>query len=254
MKNYKVIADFDEVKKMIDLFPELLPSEVFFLSLSARKKYLTESEREIYNVNRAEMFDRVIVREKSYEKFHKIMSRMETNVEGFTTKSGMSYPESCVVTYININPSSMLKANAEYMAKINHYTFEMTQALLNGKRCDSIMKKFSKLDVELMNCIQRCRGQKKFIDIDFDIDKTKEFEVLENFINFMKENDITYHVIETKSGYHVLMERSTINCNFYKKVAELHELVNDEVIVNKNEMIPCPGTLQGGHLVRFLDM
>ena len=173
MRNYEVIADFDEVKKMIDILPELLPSEVFFISLSARKKYLTDEERKLYNVNRAEMFARNIIREKSYEKFHKILSRMETNVEGFKTKSGMSYPQSAVVTYININPSSMLKANAEYINKVNQYSYEMTRALINGKNCDAIMKKFSKLDVELMNCVQRCRGQKKFIDVDFDIDKVK---------------------------------------------------------------------------------
>jgi hypothetical protein len=125
---------------------------------------------------------------------------------------------------------------------------------LNGKNCDAIMKKFSKLDVELMNCVQRCRGQKKFIDIDFDIDKATEFHILVSFRDFLRENNITYHVIETKSGYHVLMERATIKCNFHTKVKELHALVKDEVIVNNNEMIPCPGTLQGNHLVRFLRM
>jgi hypothetical protein len=254
METYKVIADFEEVKKMIDLLPDLLPAEVFFISLSARKKYLTDEERMTYNVNRAEMFARNIIREKSYEKFHKIMSRMETNIAGYTTKSGLSYPQSAVVTYININPSSMIKAHSQYQNKINQYSLEMTLAILNGKNCDPIMKKFSKLDVELMNCIQRCRGQKKFVDVDFDIDKEKEFYVLEDYIKFLKENGITYHVVETKGGYHVLMERKTVNCNFHAKVSELDRLVENEVIINKSETIPCPGTLHGNFLVKFVEL
>ena len=254
MKSYKVINDFEEMKKMIDLLNDLGPAEVYFVSLSARKKYLTKAERQIYNLNRAEMFARSIVREKSYEKFFKIMSRMEVNENGYTTKTGQSYPAKAIVTYININASNMLVANAEYQQKVNQYSFEMTRALLNRKKCDSIMTKFSKLDVELMNCVQRSRGQKKFIDIDFDVDKVKEYYVLVKYIDFLKKNDIKYHVIETKSGYHVLMERATINCNFHKVVTELDKLVEDEVIINKNEMVPCPGTLAGNFPIKFLEI
>jgi len=253
-EHYKVVADLEQMKRMVDLLPDLQPAEVFFLSLSVRKKYLTVDEREGLGLNRAEMFGRKIVREKSHIKFNQILRRLETNIEGFSAKNGKPYPQKALACYLNINPSNMLVANTEYQANIQKYSYEMTRALLNGKKCESIMKKFSKLDVELMNCVQRSRGQKKFIDIDFDVDKVTERFVLERFIEWLKTHGIKYHVVETHSGFHVLMERSTIKCNFHPIVNELHKLVKDEVVVNGNEMIPFPGTNQGGFVVRFLDM
>lgn len=276
---YKFVYDEKELKKFYDtIVPKLEDFEVLFLSLSCRKKYLSEEERAKYHITRAEMFDRKLVRKNEWERFSRTIRKYEVNEGGYLTKNNISVPPKCMVIYFNINPSNSLKALKEFNSKLVDWQYE----LLNGNK-ESFKDKFNKLDVELMNCYQRNRGRKIWMDIDFDV--PKEFNAPEIMKDYLRSTNLRFYWVDTKSGNHLLIDRSTLDFNpndichyglrklweYWQSKAESGEVsypikqvlasnkiivgnyahVN-EIIVNKNEMIPCPGTLQGGYPVRIL--
>jgi hypothetical protein len=72
---------------------------------------------------------------------------------------------------------------------------------------------------------------------------------------------VACHVIETRSGWHVLLERKDIKFNYTEFVKEAHKEAQArygnehvEVMINKNDMIPAPGCISAGHKVKFLDL
>lgn len=254
----KLIHSTDEIKYFFDnILPDLQRDEVFFISLSARNKYLTPEEREEIGLGRTEMFERTIIREKEWHRFLKKIRRFETTEKAYLTKNNKPIPNKCIVVYFNINPSSSIKALHEFKSKTDEYFFEMIQS----KNIEEGYKKLKKIDVLLMNCFQRSRGHKSYIDIDFDIPKS-EFHIVQFFIKHMKEHnpkDINFFVIDTKSGYHVMIDRSSLKYNFNESIAaanehtvNMTEIENFEIINNKNEMIPLPGTYQAGYPVTIM--
>ena len=57
-KYVNLIADVDELKWFYDnVLPNLKQAEVYFLSLSGRNKYLTDEEKQYYQLGRNEMFE-----------------------------------------------------------------------------------------------------------------------------------------------------------------------------------------------------
>ena len=221
------------------------------------------------SLGRTEMFERRIVRHKDFERLMRTLRKFECNDGGYLTKNGSHIPNKCITVYININPSDSLKAYKEFNSVMNEYLFEFANISLSGNRPDDVSERVNKMDVLLMNCYQKNRGTKHWIDIDFDIDK-KYFEIIHYFIELLvkKSSFISYFIIETHSGYHVLLERKTINFNFNDCVKETNsfayraisgkldggklEDLGFEIIVNKNEMVAIPGTYSGGFPVKLI--
>lgn len=48
----KLIHNREEYNKFINILPDLKDDEVYFLSLSARNKYLTDAERTLFGLGR----------------------------------------------------------------------------------------------------------------------------------------------------------------------------------------------------------
>ena len=246
---YSLIKDWDMVNRFINLLSELKDDEVYFLSLSARVKYLTMKEREEYQLGRTEMFSRRVVRSK--EQFEVILKNLSVLFDERTTKNGLPIPEKARVVYVNINPSSMSKAYFVFNKQMNREIKDIVRALQRGKEANYTGIRM--MDRKIMNAIQKCSSRNYFIDIDADgiSEDTRDF-----IIKGLYNNDIDYHIIQTQGGYHFL-----IRCESIKgKDKELYEIrvkadaqcKQGEVIFNKNKMIPFPGTLQAGKLVRLL--
>lgn len=235
--------DGEELLKFVSLLPPLYSDQVWFVSLSARKKYISEKEASEINLNRAEMFNRQIIR--STEKFSHVIQRL--SAEGYYTKDGHPYPEKSIVTYFNINPTSMINAYAKFTKQVTNLLAELS--LKEGPIAEHTLTQIKKLDVLFMNHVQQQRSIKNFIDIDVD---TKDKKVLQTLLNELKNNNASCLVVSTHGGYHVLIYRNTINFNYHEIVAKCNSMTSKEVIVNPNEMIPLPGTMQGNHLVKLL--
>lgn len=275
---YRFIHDVQELYEFYDVIvPDLKDFEVLFTSLSCRKKYLSEEEREKYHITRAEMFYRQLVRKNEWQRFLKTIRKYETNLGSYVSKNGLPMPDHSLVIYFNINPSNSLKALKEFNSKLVDWQYE----IVSGNK-DSFKDKFNKLDIELMNCYQRNRGTKHWIDLDFDV--PKDFNAPELMDEYLKSTSLRYYWIDTKSGYHLLLDRNTLKFNpadicarglslltdhFIEKAengeSELFPIESKkdkvivgqeskpyEIIVNMNAMIPLPGCYQGGHPVKVL--
>lgn len=91
------IYDENELKKFFDLYvPDSLPNEVYFISLSARNKYLTPEEKEELGLGKTEMMERRIIREKNWNKFIRSIRKFETNERAITSKNGFCIPKKCM--------------------------------------------------------------------------------------------------------------------------------------------------------------
>lgn len=234
-----------------NILPELGPDEVYFLSLSARNKYLTTEEREHYGLGRTEMFSRTVAISK--DDFHRAMRKLGASLDYKTTKNGYRIPGKCVVVYVNINPSSMIKANQKMLSYISEEMGNATLAQARGKtpNYDGLIHSPRRL----LNFVQQSTGTRHYLDIDIDSDSSYYPQKLTDTLH---KYGIEYHLIETRSGYHVMVRRSDLNGSGLRLdllIRELHETAVEEggeVIFNKNAMIPLPGTLQGNKLVKVI--
>jgi hypothetical protein len=166
-----------------------------------------------------------------------------------------------MVCYANINPSSGIRAMKMFQG-------EMTETLFDTRTNAEAYSWFAHAGTKLKNCFQKCTGTRKWIDIDFDIPE-EGGDILHGFVGAMKvhrqhvnrESPLDYHIIQTRSGYHFLVNKDTLGFNFNLVVETFNAVAVErfgkehvEVIVNKNGMIPIPGTLQAGHEVKFIDV
>jgi len=245
MNTYKLIYDEQEVRDFFNsCMPRLAENEVYFFSLSSRNKYLTQEERVEYDLGRTEMFAKSIVKEDSANYFIKKIRRLECDTRGFTTRNGKEIPAKTLILYININPINTIKAYSQFVQKSIE---ELTNSNAESKNYF-----FKNIESKLFSYLQQSIGTKSLIDIDFDIDKEVEIVLLHKFLKDLDKNDCKYYIIETKSGFHVLLDKSTLKHNFYLTIVNLNDQVikGGEIVVNKNGMIPLPGTLQGGFEVK----
>lgn len=280
---YTLIHDQRELATFHErVMPPLLQGEVYFLSLSARAKYLSTAERESLQLGRAEMFSRSIVRNHELDRFLRSVRKYEVAKGGYTTKNGSNIPEHAIVVYANINPSHTLKAYLEFQQKMTEYMKELAICAEEGRKVEDVMYRINKMDTLLMNCYQRSTGTKHYVDVDFDIDKSYFDSVVKPFLDSLTENGALFYVIDTRGGYHVMISRRSLNYNYTEDVYRANEnialewmrrngtnaqdlltqssrnslAINEttgmEAIVNKSAMVPLPGALQGGYPVTVL--
>lgn len=256
---YHLIYDEKQALRFLHLLKPLQNDEAYFLSLSGRNKYLTDEERAAFELGRTEMFARKLVKRDTVGKmtidqmFLRTLKSMQVSVGGYTTRTGETMPPKCLVVYANINPVSGFKALKMFSEK--------TTALLFDTCTDpNAIFRINHLDTLLMNCYQKSRSEKYLIDIDFDIPE-QGFSLVEDFVKIITDQHVEFSVVKTKSGFHVLLKRSTIKFDYTTIVAKMHnEAVarfgkeHTEVTINKNEMVPVPGTIQAGTEVHFIEV
>lgn len=244
---YKFVWSKAEIKRFFSLLRPLEPHEVYFLSMSARNKYLTEAERVRYDLGRSEMFHRQIVGDSSFEAYLRVVHTLEVAKGGYQSRSNIDLPMKCLVIYANIGPLDGHLA-------LKDFTTETLQRVFDNN--DD--KLYNRLPSILHNAFQKARSSKqKLLDIDFDVPHREGFPYLQELLLEFDKNEVQYEVVMTKSGFHVLVERTSLHYNYTQKISLLDVIVldkfNGEVVTNTNGMIPLPGTRQAGHLVQFLN-
>ena len=248
-----IVADRDVLERFLNVMPELERDEVYFLSLSARNKYLTEEEREEFDLGRTEMFSRQIAYDR--EGILMAIARMEADLSVRRTRNGKEIPHKCLVVYINIHPSSTIKAYTDFTKQMNHHFSETFMAVANGKNAN--YEPFQRCRTHLMNHIQRSSSRKNFIDIDIDCKNENNLEKARSHVHCgLINSHISHHIVKTQGGYHVLVDKVKMkeehnNFPLYKLVEKANETVGDdgEAVFNKNAMVPLPGTYQAGKTV-----
>lgn len=270
---HNFIYDESQIRKFVALLAPLKADEVYLVSMSARNKYLEKAEREELELTRTEMFARKLVKPSPKARgtisdvYIRVLRSLEVARGGYTSRSGANIPDKCLVCYANINPSSGIKA----FKKFNNI---MMEALFDMRTNSTMENAFAHADSKLMNAYQTERGKLTLLDIDFDI-PVEGFDILVEFRKRIlqdhetamlklpeeKRGPLKHEVIETKSGYHFIIDKSNLKFNYNLAVQLAHDeararfgVDHVEVILNKNQMVPVPGCLQAGHKVRFMDV
>ncbi len=155
-KYHTFIHDIDELKFFYDnILPPLDKTDVYFISLSARNKYLTDEEKETLDLGRTEMFAKTIIRKREWDRFLRTIRKFECHVEGYTTKNGSPIPSKCIVMYININPSNTLQAIAGFKKVLSEYEVEIASIALNDRsNINNIAERLNKIDNSLYTAYQ----------------------------------------------------------------------------------------------------
>jgi len=235
----------------------LVKDEIYFISLSCRNKYLDDNERQKYALSRTEMFAREVVTKNNTWDY--VFRKLDGLLSAKRTKTGFEFPEKALVTYVNINPSSAIKAVLQFkeeLAKAEELLIRKT--ILNGKEVNEFDFDFFKTaKAKLYNAYQRQTSRKEFIDIDVDI---KNFDIVKIVLDELVKNDGKYVLIETRGGYHVMIQGKSIRGNYVytsvehaKRTAFTKTGVLPEIMFNPNAMVPVPGTLHGGFMVKVLE-
>lgn len=272
-QTYKIIENEDELRYYFDnILPPLKNNEVYFVSLSARNKLLSKGEQKAINLGRTEMFSRSIIRERNWDKFLRKIKRFETTYGSYKTKNNSDIPNKAIVCYININPSNSLTVYKEFTTIMTEYMQELAICASEGRDMSNIMSRINKQDRLLMNCYQKARGTKHWIDIDIDVPHHK---VIENILQYHTEEIKKYngrsYIIQTQGGYHLLISRYTSFDQQYNPKTILKALdeeisyylsdgvsgklenIGGEIILNENQMIPIPGAYQGDFPVQIMN-
>lgn len=267
---YNLIWSEEELKYFFDnILPPLKDGEVYFVSLSARKKFLTDSEREKLQMSRTEMFQRQIIRKQDWNNFLRKIKRFEVREGAYTTKNNSIIPQKILMSYVNINPSDSLTAYKEFNKQMVEYMHELAICASEGRDTTNIMSRISKQDRLLMNCYQKATGTKHWIDIDLDVPHNGQIENIIQEVEIKIEDHFgAAYTIQTQGGYHLLISKDTEFDRYFNSKIILEELQNNiyklilgedddpenyEIEINKNSMIPLPGLLQANFPVRIIN-
>lgn len=249
-----MIYNLEELNKFISFLPEMNKDEVIFISLSARNKYLTDEERFLFDLGRTEMFSREIIFEKNVDNFIHILKKISTVRSYRTTKNGSYIPDKCLVTYINLNYTDVIRSAFKINASINDELQAYTLNLKNNHDLENNINRLKNIVKTINNTFQTTTSKRNFIDIDID---SHDVKVLDFILNKLNEKNVIYFVIETFGGFHVVCKKETVKFNYNEIINSANEFINENKIVGKvenniNFMVPLPGTLQANKLVKII--
>jgi hypothetical protein len=274
---YEFLKDLDELKWFwtYAMCP-LKPHEVYFISTSARNKRLDETEREFFKVGRSEMWHKEIITEDDFARFLKGIRRCEANKLAYLTKGGMPYPDKVLVLYTNIAPTDAYSAMTAQIDSLITTQRELVDSVLKNSR-QGITQAYQNIrhsHTTGQSVFARSFGESDWVDIDSDIDNYETtFEGL-NAIQGIKDflyKEIgagNFMQIQTVGGFHWLIRKAKLSdigkkykadpiqtiISFMTSVLSPCGVAIKEIIRNKNEMIPLPGTIQyGQHVVKVLN-
>lgn len=141
-------------------------------------------------------------------------------------------PQESLVIYIHPNPRSQKKA-------ARHLIRKLTDIICDDSKGFNVYQ-------EALSALQKSKSKGYFIDFDLDLDKSTfnaEKMVYENI------NKDAVTLIETRGGYHCLIEVARIDSN-YKKI--FYQNLKQYSDVEGDCFIPIPGTIQGGFEVKVV--
>lgn len=260
---YRVIHSEMQIREFYqECLPRLKPTEVYFLSMAARNKYLTAEERVRLDVGRTEMYGKTLVRHDTADDFVKHVRRFECDKRGYTSRTGEPLPEKSMVCYVNLDPSSGVDAAAEFQKLLQEFQQGALKCAVRGMPIDRDGALFARLDDKLLSCYQKAHAKGPWIDIDIDLENKddKRTEAIQYLVEsfFIQYSIFSVRMISTKSGYHVLVPTRNLKCNpavLAKGLEESLVAAGDrckEVVVNTNRMVPLPGTYQSDYPVTLL--
>jgi len=258
-KYIKVIADENELKWWHKYaMPTLKPNEIYFVSMSIRKKRLSSEQRKVIPHN--EMWNKQQIRHQGWEAFIKHIRRLEVRVDSYFPHESADWINEAVVCYFNICPIDAYSAMKDQLNHLNEVMTSLTDSAIKNSK-NGLEQSFYKVRKSFdtsQSLFARNFGEKCWIDFDIDFDDQDywgKYELLRGYFNaqFGEGNTI---FVRTGGGIHCLVRRSVYNINpniIYDGVSKIFPNAK-EIVKNDNQMIPLPGTwMYGDHSVCILN-
>lgn len=235
--NYVVITDEKVLEDFINNWlPELRENECYYFCLFARSKYAKNEDgtnKFPHIKTDKSQLKRFVATRKEYI-LHKI-KQLEVRVGAYKTKDGDDVPQEALALYVNPGPRNQKTA-----------MFTLMKRLIDIQICDGI--NFN-IHAEALSAIQKSKGKTAFIDFDIDSD-TAEQDVFSR-IDFSKINKDAVHFLKTRGGMHILVECAKVR-EEYSKTWYQYFVKTFNVDIKGDNMIPVPGTHQGGFTPYFI--
>jgi hypothetical protein len=223
--NYRIIANETKFLEFLDFLPDLLPHEVYYLSLFGRRKY----DETLAN-KKDNQLARVVARDKA-DLLEKIR-RLESPV-GSYTRDGETITQNALAVYLALNPRSLLKANKGILV-------EMATRFSQG-RID-----FNPLSVCTTE-IHRAVDRKFFVDFDYDdVEPSQHLPRIKEILT----DPGMYRIVKTRGGFHLLVVLDKIRELKTRWHLDLSDLPNCDVR-GSNSLCPVPGCVQGDFVPHF---
>ncbi len=233
--NYEIIKDEKELLDFIEWLPELTVDETYYVCLFARSKYCKDIAH--INTDKAQLKRFTSNRSRLIDKIR----QLECPMHSYKQKENL-VPQEALAIYINPNPRCNLKAARNGLVRLAQ--------LIAGENHGYNMHQ------EMISEVQKAKSRMVYMDFDFDVDKT---ELTANGIYTGLETAINpeaINLLESRGGYHVLVEISKVHYEFknkwYNGVKAVQQLHSSDVLNKGDNMMPIPGCTQGNFIPKFI--
>jgi hypothetical protein len=256
MSYIKVIADEEEMKWFYKyVLPPLLPNEIYFVSMSIRKKKLDPEQRKIIPHN--EMWNKQQIRHQSWESFIKHIRRLEVRIDSYFPFESESFINNATVCYVNICPVDCYSAMKDQLNHLTEIMSSLTDSAIKNSKM-GLEQSYYKIRKSFDTCqslFARNFGSRHWIDFDIDADNIEEAygDIWKYFgAKFGFGNTV---FVRTAGGMHCLVRRSVYIGDPKQLCEKVQQFIPwaKEIVHNKNEMIPLPGSFQYNTPVKVLN-
>lgn len=234
--NYQVITDEKLLKDFIEWLPDLKENEKYYMCLFARSKYTKDAEGKngIAHIKSDKAQLKRFVTDKT-RMFNKIQ-QLECPVGAYMQRD-VIIPQEALALYITLNPRNLYKATLESAIKLIK-SIDNQNTNMNPHQ-------------EVLSEIQRCKSRTCYVDFDLDWTDSPQNEmfVIQSISQFFDNEGVEF--LKTRGGYHILVDpekvRPSIKHKWYQFMAK-----QPYVDQTGDQMIPVPGTYQGGFTPHFI--
>ncbi len=259
-----MVVDESELKKFIDSLPEIDPREnAYLLMLMARTRYIKE-RLGIKVPERQTVFERKIITGENWrEKLVRTVKRLAllgyySDQLYVVSKEDKLYavPQFSTSIVIEMNPARVKKA-----------LISLWEDTLRLAIFEDAWHLIAKLDKRWFSMLHSSTSKKiKTLDID-----TKDEDLVDlirdKLLNYSKDGKVPYLLIETKRGYHFVVDLSRMKKEFFRDFIqkELPNIQQKYIIyverrkepaleLKQRALEPIPGTLHADFRVRLLEV
>jgi len=224
--NYKILFDESVLDDFIKNFYDVpLEDEYLYVALFARKKYCKTLKSTSTDKMQLKRFT------ARPDNLKNKIKQLEVPLGCYQLKNDTATQESLAL-YITANYRSMKKANKEMLKGL-------AETISNDRY-------YSNIQAEALSMIQRSVGTRRYVDFDID-NKEVDLFLIKNILP-----DNAYKILETRGGYHVLVEPKLCpKTKWYEEIKTVFKADLDSV---KPDLIPVPGTTQGMFVPRFINI
>ncbi|MGN1190985.1 MAG: hypothetical protein ACI4SL_11400 [Candidatus Ornithospirochaeta sp.] len=251
-----MIFDLNMLKSFYDeIYAPALQSEenlAFLMALAARDKYALPGEDYVMS-NRTEMLAREYTEHDDFDMFVAKLHHLVGNDYAYLDKNHKPIPEHLKVIYVSVNPVDLLSAYCLFTKKLAYRNEELLKSRNRPISAYTVNSLWTA-------SMQTCPTARKWFDFDMDLKKDglkpNEFAPMVGETISNAFPDARFRLVVTHGGVHMLASNEKMSKDYNpqtitQRLNDTFGSICDEIKLNKNGLIPCPGTMQGGVMVRI---